>query len=398
MDDNLLSLTPEPAPLHVESAVRERYSAASQQVEPALCCPVQYDARYLKVLPAELIERDYGCGDPSRYVQPGETVVDLGAGGGKICYIASQIVGPSGRVWGVDMNDDMLALARNYQGEIAGRIGWDNVHFYRGRIQDLALDLDRVDALLRAAPAQSAADWLEAQRRIAALRASEPMIPSDEVDVVLSNCVLNLVAEEDRRQMFAEIFRVLKAGGRAVISDIVSDEVVPEHLRRDPTLWSGCLSGAFVESEFLRAFERAGFFGVELISRQREPWQTIEGIEFRSVTVRAFKPRAARPMDAGQAVIYHGPWQRVSDEFGVTLERGVVSAVSQATFERLQAAAYAEQLTALAPAREAPPRPFTSGEGRPRDLRALKQAAGGNRLLSLDPPSAGNCCGEEKCC
>lgn len=292
MDNNLLSLSPEPPPLQVEAAVRERYSAASQQVEPALCCPVQYDAKYLQVLPAELIERDYGCGDPSRYVQPGETVVDLGAGGGKICYIAAQIVGPRGRVWGVDMNDDMLALARKYQGEIAGRIGWDNVHFYRGRIQDLALDLDRLDSLLRAAPVQSAADWLEAQRRIAALRASEPMIPSNSADVVLSNCVLNLVAEEDRRQMFGEIYRVLKPGGRAVISDIVSNQEVPEHLRRDPTLWSGCLSGAFVENQFLQAFEEAGFVAVELISRQREPWQTIEGIEFRSVTVRAFKPAA----------------------------------------------------------------------------------------------------------
>lgn len=292
MDNNLLSLSPEPPPLQVEAAVRERYSAASQQVEPALCCPVQYDAKYLQVLPAELIERDYGCGDPSRYVQPGETVVDLGAGGGKICYIAAQIVGPRGRVWGVDMNDDMLALARKYQSEIAGRIGWDNVHFYRGRIQDLALDLDRLDSLLRAAPVQSAADWLEAQRRIAALRSSEPMIPSNSADVVLSNCVLNLVAEEDRRQLFGEIYRVLKDGGRAVISDIVSNQEVPKHLRRDPTLWSGCLSGAFVESQFLQAFEEAGFVAVELISRQREPWQTIEGIEFRSVTVRAFKPAA----------------------------------------------------------------------------------------------------------
>ena len=85
------------ATLNVDQAVRERYSAAASAAEPALCCPVQYDARYLKVLPRELIERDYGCGDPSKCVSEGDIVLDLGSGGGKICYIASQIVGPRGR-------------------------------------------------------------------------------------------------------------------------------------------------------------------------------------------------------------------------------------------------------------------------------------------------------------
>src|SRR5690242_12310443 len=86
------------APLNVDAAVRERYSAASQQREETLCCPVDYDARYLQAIPAEVLERDYGCGDPSKHVRPGETVLDLGSGGGKICFIAAQVVGPSGRV------------------------------------------------------------------------------------------------------------------------------------------------------------------------------------------------------------------------------------------------------------------------------------------------------------
>lgn len=252
--------------INVEQAVRQRYSAASQQVEPALCCPVQYDASYLKVLPAEILERDYGCGDPSRYVQPGETVLDLGSGGGKICFITSQIVGPSGRVIGVDKNDDMLALARKYQAQVGNAIGWHNVEFRRGRIQDLATDLDHPD------------------RR--------PMIADRSIDVVLSNCVLNLVAEEDRRQLFAEVFRVLKPGGRGAISDIVSNRPVPERLKRDATLWSGCISGAYEESAFLSAFAAAGFVTVELVARQEEPWTVVEGIEFRSVTVRAYKPLA----------------------------------------------------------------------------------------------------------
>ena len=95
----------------IESAVRARYGAASQEKEEALCCPVEYDPQFLRVLPAEIIERDYGCGDPSQFVKTGETVLDLGSGGGKICYIASQIVGAEGKVIGVDTNTEMLALA-----------------------------------------------------------------------------------------------------------------------------------------------------------------------------------------------------------------------------------------------------------------------------------------------
>ena len=208
-------------PLNVETAVLGRYSAASKTVEPALCCPVSYDPKYLAILPAELIERDYGCGDPSRFVRPEETVLDLGSGGGKICYIASQIVGPQGRVIGIDMNEDMLALARKHQREIAGRIGWDNVAFHRGRIQDLALSLDQLDELMLAAgPVVSAQDYLALQRQIEQTRRIAPLIPSGSIDVVLSNCVLNLVDEADREQLFREVFRVLRPGGREMKLDI----------------------------------------------------------------------------------------------------------------------------------------------------------------------------------
>ncbi|MFP4607586.1 MAG: methyltransferase domain-containing protein, partial [Thiohalospira sp.] len=122
--------------------VLDRYSRGAQAVEPALCCPTDYDPALLEALPAEILEKDYGCGDPSRYVRPGDTVLDLGAGGGKICYMAAQLVGTEGRVIGVDANDDMLALARKYQGEMAERLGGDRVEFRKGRIEDLALDLE----------------------------------------------------------------------------------------------------------------------------------------------------------------------------------------------------------------------------------------------------------------
>src|SRR5262245_29929411 len=113
--------------LNIEEAVRERYSAAAHQSEAALCCSVNYDRKYLDIIPNEIIERDYGCGDPSKHVCPGEVILDLGSGGGKICYIAAQVVGPGGRVIGVDCNDDMLALARRHQRSIGEKLGFHNV-------------------------------------------------------------------------------------------------------------------------------------------------------------------------------------------------------------------------------------------------------------------------------
>ena len=234
-------------PLDVAAAVRERYSAASAAREAALCCPIDYDPQYLAVIPEEVLERDYGCGDPSRYVRPGETVLDLGSGGGKICFIASQIVGPEGRVIGVDMNDDMLALARGAAPKVALALGYANVEFRRGRIQDLSLDLDALDAELAEAPVRSAADVLALEARVARLRRELPLIPTGSIDVIVSNCVLNLVDDDAKGQLVAEMFRVLKRGGRIAVSDIVSDEVVPAELRQDPILWSGCISGAFQE-------------------------------------------------------------------------------------------------------------------------------------------------------
>jgi arsenite methyltransferase len=144
--------------LDVEPAVKSRYSGAARQLEPSLCCPTRYDPRYLEAIPAQVLERDYGCGDPSKHLRRGETVLDLGSGSGKICFIASQVVGPEGRVIGVDMNDDMLGLARRSAPEVARRVGYANVTFKKGRIQDLALDLQELDRHLREKPVRSAED------------------------------------------------------------------------------------------------------------------------------------------------------------------------------------------------------------------------------------------------
>ena len=277
-----------------EAAVKARYAKGAEAVEPALCCPVTYyDAKLLDVLPEEILERDYGCGDPSAWARPGDVVLDLGSGGGKICFIASQIVGPEGRVIGVDFNEPMLELARRYQDQVAEAIGHANVEFRRGRIQDLQLDLDAVDAWLAEHPVTDSAslDAFEARRR--ELRAEAPLVASGSVDIVLSNCVLNLVPADEKPALFREIFRVVRDGGRVAISDIVSDQEVPEHLQRDPELWSGCISGALREGAFVDAFAEAGFGGVEIAKRDAEPWQVVEGIEFRSITVTASKGQAA---------------------------------------------------------------------------------------------------------
>ena len=384
------------ATLNVEQAVRDRYTDAAQEKAPALCCPVDYDASYLEVLPEELIERDYGCGDPSKYLHPGETVLDLGSGGGKICYIASQVVGATGRVIGVDMNDEMLALARKFQAEIGDRIGHHNVEFRKGRIQDLALDIDQFEAYLAEQPVAGATDWMRAEAHAREMRRAAPMIADDSIDVVVSNCVLNLVDEADRRQLFAELHRVLRRGGRAVISDIVSDEPVPAALRNDPELWSGCISGAFVEHDFLKAFEEAGFYGVQIVARQTEPWATVEGIEFRSMTVEAFKGKDGACLDQHQAVIYNGPWKSVTDDDGYVLRRGVRTAVCGKNFAIYTRAPYGEQITPVPAYDEVPESEALDYDCHAAVVRQPHETKGESYRTTALPGS--DCCGSDGCC
>src|SRR5881409_3286764 len=297
-----------------ETIVRQRYAAGAKERADKLCCPVDYESEYLKVIPQEVIERDYGCGDPSRYLREGEVVLDLGSGTGKICFIAAQVVGPRGRVIGVDMTDEMLEVARRNAPIVAGHLGYANVEFRKGRIQDLTLDLELLDRRLREHPIANAASFLAADELAEELRVKHPLVANDSIDVVVSNCVLNLVEPKSKLQLFDEVFRVLKKGGRAVICDIVSDEEVPEEMQNDPELWSGCISGAFTEDGLLAAFEESGFYGLQILRRDAEPWRTVQGIEFRSVTVEAFKGKQGECFERNQAVIYRGPFKEVVDD------------------------------------------------------------------------------------
>ena len=339
-------------PTAVLQSVQSRYSEGARDVVPELCCPVDYDASLLEVLPQEIIDRDYGCGDPSRFVKKNETVLDLGSGGGKICYMASQIVGEAGRVIGVDTTTDMLALARDNRAVVGDKIGYHNVEFRRGHIQDLKLDHDALAAWLHKNPVQDLQGYeaLEAERM--RLRQEEPMVADESVDVVLSNCVLNLVDPSDKPKMFAEIHRVLKRGGRAAISDIVSDEDVPLELQQNPDLWSGCISGAIREDRFLQAFADAGLYGVEIAAYQSEPWAIVQGIEFRSMTVIAYKGKEGPCYDHGEAAIYKGPWASVTDDDGHTLRRGERMVVCRKTLNIYESAPYADDIIAVRPVTE----------------------------------------------
>ncbi len=379
----------------IETTVRERYAAAAAAPEAALCCPVEYDRDLLRVIPPEVLAVDYGCGDPTRYVRAGETVLDLGSGSGKTCFMAAQVVGATGRVLGVDFTDDMLALARRHQPTVAERLGYANVTFLRGRIQDLATSIDEVDAYLRRRPLASLADLdaFESFRR--AQRRERPLVADGSVDVAISSCVLNLVDDAEKHALFAEIHRVLRRGGRAVLSDIVADEPVPAHLKADPELWSGCISGALQEREFLDALARAGFYGMEILERGATPWRTVEGIEFRAVTIAAYKGKEGPCWDANQAVIYRGPWREVRDDDGHTLVRGAPMAVCEKTFALYTREPYARDIIAVPPHIEVPPdarRPFDCA----RDtVRSARETKGEGYTATTD--ASGACCPTGAC-
>jgi ubiquinone/menaquinone biosynthesis C-methylase UbiE len=351
----------------------------------------------LKAIPEEVIRKDYGCGDPSRYLKSGETVLDLGSGTGKICFIAAQVVGPQGRVIGVDMTDEMLEVARRNAPVVAQKLGFANVEFRKGRIQDLALDLERLDRELRSSPIADANSFLAADELARELRGRYPLVGSDSIDVVVSNCVLNLVEASAKRQLFEEIFRVLKRGGRAVISDIVSDEAVPGALQKDVHLWSGCISGALTEEAFLQAFSEAGFYGIEILQRDERPWQTVQGIEFRSVTVAAYKGKQGACFDRRQAVVYLGPFKEVLDDDGHRFERGRRYAVCDKTYQLLMKPPYQRFFAFIDPLTEVPPdqaRPFDCGGMR---LRHPKETKGQDYDATR---AASQCCdgGNGSCC
>jgi arsenite methyltransferase len=231
-----------PSPSDLREAVQAKYGEAARNARAgrASCCgegcggddccggkdPITsglYDAAQTAGLPAEAMLASLGCGNPTMLasLEPGEVVLDLGSGGGIDVLLSARRVGPAGKAYGLDMTDDMLALARENQ----RRAGVENVEFLKGEIEAIPL-------------------------------------PGEAVDVVISNCVINLSA--DKRQVLAEAFRVLRPGGRFAVSDVVVRGAMPEPLRRSVELWIGCVAGALEEGEYRRLLAEVGFEAIEV--------------------------------------------------------------------------------------------------------------------------------------
>ena len=267
----------------IKEIVKEKYGEAAKRAGagtggccgagPSLndCCdPITsnlYDIGQASEVPAAALAASLGCGNPTALAElsPGETVLDLGSGGGIDVLLSARRVGPTGKAYGLDMTDEMLALARENQ----RKAGAANVEFLKGEIENIPL-------------------------------------PEGSVDVIISNCVINLSADKGR--VLAEAFRVLKPGGRFAVSDVVVRGAVPPEIRRNMELWVGCVAGAMEESEYRSKLAAAGFAGIEIeptrIYRIDEARQFLagEGIDvdaiapqvdgkFMSAFVRARKPR-----------------------------------------------------------------------------------------------------------
>ncbi|MGH7481761.1 MAG: arsenite methyltransferase [Longimicrobiales bacterium] len=223
----------------LKTVVREKYGEAALAATAGLkgsCCGTGaecgggdvitrdlYDALEVEGVPGAAVLASLGCGNPTALAElrPGEVVLDLGSGGGIDVLLSAKRVGPTGKAYGVDMTDEMLALARRN----ARETGAENVEFLKGDIEDIPL-------------------------------------PNGSVDVIISNCVINLSA--DKRRVVSEAYRVLKPGGRFAVSDVVVRGGVPAAVRRSMELWIGCVAGALEESEFARLLEEAGFEGASI--------------------------------------------------------------------------------------------------------------------------------------
>ncbi|HBH82115.1 MAG TPA: ubiquinone biosynthesis methyltransferase UbiE [Nitrospira sp.] len=270
----------------ITKTVSDRYARAAATGEQ-MCCPTSYDLADLKsFIPDEVLKISYGCGTPAglQTVRSGETVLDIGSGGGIDCFEASRLVGPSGHVIGIDMTDTMLEIARRNAPIVAANLGYasSNVEFRKGL-----------------ADAMPVADNL--------------------IDLIISNCVINLAP--DKRKVFREMFRVTKPGGRFTISDIVSDQQVPQYLAHDAEKWGDCLSGALTLADYMAGIAAVGFLGIHLV--KFSPWRVIDGIHFFSVTLTGYKlPLAATTASVRYATL-RGPFSGVTDERGTTYHRDI---------------------------------------------------------------------------
>jgi arsenite methyltransferase len=282
--------------------VRAYYGRAAAEPQAELCCPTSYAPEDVAHIPDEVLAISYGCGSPMGRAapRPGETVVDLGSGGGIDCFVAARHVGPKGAVIGVDMTDEMLGSATAAAGRVADHLGYDVVSFRKGYLEALP-------------------------------------VPDGSADLVTSNCVVNL--STDKARVFAEVFRVLRPGGRFVISDIVAEEPLPDAVRADKALWGECVAGAMTEAGFADAAVAAGFHGITL--ERDYLWKNVAGVRLHSTTFRGYRfPKSDACVHQGQTAVYLGPGSRLCDDDGHTYVRGEAVEVCTDTAARLGAEPY----------------------------------------------------------
>ncbi|TWC11115.1 MULTISPECIES: methyltransferase domain-containing protein [unclassified Pseudomonas] len=322
---------------HIGISVREDYAALAEKRADALlasqtqvvCCSEAYDVNLMKKVPKTVVEADFGCGNPTKYIRPGDVVLDLGCGAGMNCYIAAQIAGPSGSVIGIDFNDAMLSIARKALPEFSASVEAAPLAFRMGSAHDLALDLDQANDYLRSNAPSDVVGIQKYQDLADKLRHEKTLIADNSVDVVISNCVINLLADKDKNLVFQEIFRVLKPGGRFAISDNVSNIPVPEVVKNDAMLWSACYAGVLQEQQFYSSLETTGFVGITIEVRNDDPAKIIEELEFYSITVTGEKPLKSCGVDTPK-VMYKGPSKAIVGDSGKMYRRGVPDTLSVA--------------------------------------------------------------------
>lgn len=293
---------------------------SSADLQTSACCiggaPASYILDALACVHEEVKDRFYGCGSPIPLAVEGAHVLDLGCGAGRDCYVLSQLVGPTGSVIGVDMTEAQLAVARKHRDYHAKKFGHANVEFRQGYIEDL----------------------------------TTARIADESVDVVVSNCVLNL--SPDKESVFREIFRVLKPGGELYFSDVFADRRVPADLAVDPVIRGECLGGALYWEDFRRLIADVGCRDSRTIERRRvavnnpEIEARVGAIGFYSVTVRAFKLALEdRCEDYGQAVIYKGSLREAPHAFDLDdhhhFETGKIATVCGNTADMIERTRYA---------------------------------------------------------
>lgn len=287
----------------ITQAVNQRYAEAVTNGEQ-MCCPTGYDHEDLgKFIPEAVLNVSYGCGTPVGLstVQPGEVVLDIGSGGGIDCFVASRQVGPTGKVIGIDMTDEMLTLARTHAQTVADNLGYptSNVEFRKGLADSMPVE-------------------------------------ADSVDLIISNCVINLAPDKNR--VFQEMYRVIRPGGRFTISDIVADQPIPNYMTHDTRKWGDCLSGALTIQAYWGGLRQAGFRGLHQITVI--PWRVIDGIHFLSVTLTGYKTRVSPASMKPAFATLLGPFSKVIDEEGRTFHRGNRQQIDEKTFALLSLPSY----------------------------------------------------------